>query len=261
MPLEPARGSISIVGMTRHSISLLVMCGLLLAACGSPGDTSGPVDVGNAAITAVIHPSQTLAQPGTYALGVTQTRDAQLYVPQTATCPAPTIVMLHGAGGTPNQIATVVNAAAALGIIVIVPYSRQSTWEIANQSFGEDVRTIDNAIQAADQRVCIDAAHIALAGFSDGASFALSLGVANGGLFSHVIAFSPGFILDPGHRGKAAFYVSHATDDAVLPFDYTQQQIVPYLRSKGFTVTFVPFVGGHTVTSSQASAALSWLVQ
>lgn len=35
------------------------------------------------------------------------------------------------------------------------------------------------------------------AGFSDGASYALSLGLPNGNLFSHIVAFSPGFMRAP----------------------------------------------------------------
>ncbi len=34
-------------------------------------------------------------------------------------------------------------------------------------------------------------------GFSDGASYALSLGVPNGDLFTHIVAFSPGFMRLP----------------------------------------------------------------
>jgi len=245
--------------ITSRKIGALI-CVIGLAACGGPNPSGPGRDVGNAAINAIIHNTQIIPVQGTYALGVTQARDAQLYVPAGAACPVPAVVMLHGAGGTAAEIATVVNEAAALGIAVIVPYSRQTTWEIANQSFGEDVRNIDKAIQAADARLCLDSTRIALAGFSDGASFALSLGIANGQLFSHVIAFSPGFLIDTGHRGKAGFYVAHGSNDTVLSFDYTQQQIVPYL-SKYFTVQFAPFTGGHTVSAQEAHDAFVWFAQ
>ena len=38
----------------------------------------------------------------------------------------------------------------------------------------------------------IDPSRIAMAGFSDGASYSLSVGLANGDLFSAVFGFSPG---------------------------------------------------------------------
>lgn len=43
--------------------------------------------------------------------------------------------------------------------------------------------------------VAIDPAHVAIGGFSDGASCALSLGLVNGDLFTHVMAFSPGLVV------------------------------------------------------------------
>ena len=46
-------------------------------------------------------------------------------------------------------------------------------------------------------------------GFSDGASYALCLGLLNGDLFTHVIAFSPGFVTDGSRRGKPRVFVSH----------------------------------------------------
>ena len=41
-------------------------------------------------------------------------------------------------------------------------------------------------------------------GFSDGASYALSLGAANGDLFTHIAAFSPGFMRPPVSVGGCA---------------------------------------------------------
>lgn len=38
----------------------------------------------------------------------------------------------------------------------------------------------------------VDTTRLGVGGFSDGASYALSLGLTNGDLFTHVIAFSPG---------------------------------------------------------------------
>lgn len=252
-------------GMTNRSATLpILLCTALLvaAACGG-SSTTDPNDLGNAALTAVIHTTSPAPTPGTYALGITSTRDAQLIVPANVatTCPVPTVVLLHGAGGTGGEIQTMLSAAAERGIAAIVPYSRQNTWEIATQSFGPDARNIDAAIKAADQRYCIDSAHLGIAGFSDGASYAIALGLPNGNLFSHVIAFSPGFVFDVGHRGKAAYYISHGRSDSVLPFDYTQLQIVPYLQNRGYSVVFNAFTGGHGVPIDVARAAFDWLVQ
>jgi poly(3-hydroxybutyrate) depolymerase len=47
----------------------------------------------------------------------------------------------------------------------------------------------------------VDPQRICVSGFSDGASYALSLGLANGDLFTHVAAFSPGFMRPPCTQG------------------------------------------------------------
>ena len=69
---------------------------------------------------------------------------------------------------------------------------------------------MDQAVHHVFERYSIDPGRIGLAGFSDGASYALSLGVANGDLFTHIMAFSPGFMRPPaqvregGQGGRGA---------------------------------------------------------
>jgi predicted esterase len=64
-------------------------------------------------------------------------------------------------------------------------------------SYGPDVDFINRSLQYVFDRYTVDPARLGIAGFSDGASYALSLGLPNGDLFSHIIAFSPGFMRPP----------------------------------------------------------------
>ena len=92
-----------------------------------------------------------------------------------------------------------------------------------------------------------------------GASYALSLGLANGDLFTHVLAFSPGFVV-PGPRvGRPAAYVSHGRDDGVLPIERTTRRIVPWLRESGYPVITREFNGAHTVPPAIAEDAVRWV--
>ena len=50
---------------------------------------------------------------------------------------------------------------------------------------------IDRALQTTFRRFAVDAGRLALSSFSDGASYALSLGLTNGALFTHTIALDP----------------------------------------------------------------------
>jgi predicted esterase len=79
---------------------------------------------------------------------------------------------------------------------------------------------LDQALQHVFETYSIDPGRVGLGGFSDGASYALSLGVANGDLFSHIIAFSPGFMRPPAQvreqRG-AHIYMSDLQNRTARP--------------------------------------------
>ena len=64
-----------------------------------------------------------------------------------------------------------------------------------------DVTFIDRALTRTFRRYAIDPTRVAIEGFSDGASESLSLGLTNGDLFTHVIAFSPGVLMPEERRG------------------------------------------------------------
>ena len=98
------------------------------------------------------------------------------------------------------------------------------------------------------------------AGFSDGASYALSLGLTNGDLFTHVLAFSPGFMAPRKRRGKPRLFLSHGTRDRVLPIDPCSRRIVPQVRRAGYDVTYREFDGPHTVPDEIAREAVDWFL-
>ena len=98
-----------------------------------------------------------------------------------------------------------------------------------------------------------------MAGFSDGASYALGLGLANGDLFAHVVAFSPGFVPGASREGRPAVFVTHGDADDVLPVEQTSRRIVPVLREEGYDVTYREFPGGHTVPPEVAAEAVDRL--
>ncbi len=102
-----------------------------------------------------------------------------------------------------------------------------------------------------------------LQGFSDGASYALGLGRANGDLFRRVIAFSPGVVprSDTADHGTPGIFISHGHSDAVLPFNRTATETVPALRQAGYVVEFIEFDGGHTVPVDVADQAFDWLLR
>jgi predicted esterase len=202
------------------------------------------------------------SEPGLHPLGLRPKRDALLYVPESANPaePAPLLVYLHGATGSEQQgIRRYSSLADEFGFLLLSPASQEGTWDAMEGGYGPDVRIIDQALTRAFAARQVDARRIALSGFSDGASYALGLGLANGDLFGSVLAFSPGFIPPGGKRaGKPRIFVSHGRNDSVLPIASCSRRLVPELRQAGYAVTYREFDGPHTVPLEIAQEALRW---
>jgi phospholipase/carboxylesterase len=86
---------------------------------------------------------------------------------------------------------------------------------------------------------------VATAGFSDGATYALALGRANGDRVSHVLAFSPGFLIPARRVGAPRIFVSHGRQDDVLPIASCSRVMAPRLQRDGYEVRYREFDGGH----------------
>lgn len=200
--------------------------------------------------------------PGQYQLEIGADRDGWFYIPPGAQAgqDMPLVVLLHGAGGNGRNWDGAIKYADSLGMVLMAPDSRGATWDIVRGTFGPDVQFIDEALREVFHHANVDPALVALSGFSDGASYALSLGLSNGDLFTNVIAWSPGFMLLEVPRGRPTIYVSHGTLDPILSFDYTSQVLVPQLRGAGFEVVFEEFDGTHEITMEVAQNAFDWFL-
>jgi phospholipase/carboxylesterase len=194
-------------------------------------------------------------------LGLGSDRDGLLYVPAgyRATGKAPLALTLHGAGGDARSgISHFLDLADEFGLVLLSPESRGRTWDVLLGGYGPDVEFIDRALQRTFDRLSVDAGRLAATGFSDGASYALSLGLTNGDLFTRLVAFSPGFMAPADRRGEPPVFVSHGTRDAVLPIEATSRRIVPRLRRMGYDVRYREFDGTHAVPKPVAREALEW---
>jgi phospholipase/carboxylesterase len=206
-------------------------------------------------------PSDAAASAGLRPLGLGSTRDGLLCVPAGygASKKAPLALTLHGAGGNARSgISHFLHLADEAGVVLLAPESRGRTWDVLVGGYGPDVAFIDRALEWAFERLRLDTRRLAITGFSDGASYGLSLGLTNGDLFTHLIAFSPGFMAPANHRGKPPVFVSHGTRDRVLPIERCSRRIVPQLDRAGYRVRYREFDGPHTVPASIAREALHW---
>lgn len=169
----------------------------------------------------------------------------------------PLIVMFHGAGSNPARaLERLGDEPGRRGCLVLATKSHDTTWDILRGGYGFDVAVLDYALTAVFRRFPIDPRRIAIAGFSDGASYALSLGVTNGDLFTHAMGFSPGFVVPGLRRGRPSIFVSHGREDDVLPIDRCGRTAVALLREEGQAVRYLEFEGGHVLPPEMVTAAL-----
>jgi phospholipase/carboxylesterase len=194
-------------------------------------------------------------------LGLADGRDGVVQMPDSVSAaPLPLLVFLHGATQNGMRMLQRIGPAARdAGVVVVAPDSRDGTWDAIRGRFGEDVVFLNRVLEHVFARVNVDPARLTLGGFSDGASYALSLGLANGDLFPRVAACSPGFVFPAPAHGRPRFFLSHGTADPILPIDQCSRVIVPNLKAMGYEVTFREFDGRHEIPPAVAAEALAWM--
>jgi phospholipase/carboxylesterase len=183
------------------------------------------------------------------------------YLPKGMTgAPVPLLVAFYGAGGQASDVLASFRADADRdGFVLLIPTTKGSTWDMIQNlqnrlgvemnvtpRYGKDLKALDEALADVFSKVAIDPARVGMIGFSNGATYAISVGTANPQLFHTVIAFSPG----PAFIGKfdrtQRVFISHGEQDEVLPYSYTRS-LVGKLRARKVPVTFESFKGGHGV--------------
>ena len=203
-------------------------------------------------------PAPELALPeGVHRLEDVGLPDHLLLVPRGVSGPAPLVVWFHGAGGNATRsLPALEDVAARHRSLLLVPSSRGSTWDLLTGALGRDVGAVDVAL--AHVFASCPVTRVAFAGFSDGGSYALSIGLASGDLAEAVLAFSPGFLAPPAVVGRPRCWVAHGTQDTVLPVDRCGRRVVEQLRRAAYDVRYEEFVGGHVVRPDLLDAAFRW---
>ena len=244
--------------LTRRSL-LAIGLGAATAGVGIAQKARG----GDSLLRVRPHQPTTSVGPGEHALDLGGDRDGTLIVPQQyrPDTAAPLAVMLHGAGGSAPRLASRLSVASSLGVLLLVPESRGTTWDAVRGSYGPDVDFINRALDQTFTRCAVDHRKLAIGGFSDGATYGLSLGLDNGRLFTHVMAFSPGFIAARRPSGRPRIFISHGRSDTILPIEVTSRRIVPELEDTGYAVTYKEFDGPHAVPEGIAEDAFRWFVR
>jgi phospholipase/carboxylesterase len=210
--------------------------------------------------------SAAVPPPGLHTLDLGPGPEVLVHVPTPASGDAEflrLVLTLHGAGGTARGgLAPLLPFADAHRLLLVSPSSHDPTWDVLTQGrWGADVERINHALAQIFATYRVDSTRLAISGFSDGASYALSVGLANADLFTHIIAFSPGFLVPTPRVGTPQVYISHGRADTVLPIDQTTRRIVAQLRAANIPIELHEFDGPHVVPADIAADAAGWLTR
>jgi predicted esterase len=189
-------------------------------------------------------------------------RDGTLYVPKRykPDVAMPVLMMLHGLGGSGDSARGMFPLADEFGVIIIAPESRGITWGKELPGFDGDVRFLGPAYRHVTGILNVDREHVALGGVSDGAGYALSMGLAYGNVFNHLVVLAGGLMVPFRRQGKPRLFFAHGLEDKQMPIDVTARKFVPQLKGEGYDVTYREYQGGHRVPPAEVREAFKWFV-
>ena len=188
--------------MARYRLLLTVVAGFGLAA-------EPTCAVAESAVSPVLTAQPIAGARGLPAGATTLPGGALAYRPPSATKePLPLVVLFHGYGFSAEQFMSIMTPVAdRWGFMLVAPKAEHVTWDMiyrgmnedqsrsrvithSKPRFGKDIARIDAALKEMFASAPVDPRHVVLLGFSDGATYALAVGLANPQLFTTVIWLS-----------------------------------------------------------------------
>lgn len=188
----------------------------------------------------------------------------------------PLLAVLHGAGRQDELLMKAYrDEAERRQALFLVPRSFGMTWDLISAatqgaaaagapSKRPDLDFLEYAYDLIFRRYPVDAGRLGLIGYSDGASYALSVGLSNPELFQAVMGWAAGFVAiendaaAPGVR-RPAVLVEYGTHDELFPFEQVAVPMREQLEAFGCAVTFRVDEGGrHWPSGGFQGEALDW---
>lgn len=180
----------------------------------------------------------------------------------------PLFTVLHGAGRQDETLAKLFrDEPDARQALFLIPRSIAPTWDLIAGDGRPDLDFLEFAYDLIYRRYPIDPAAQILLGYSDGASYGLSVGLSNPRIFSCVLGWAAGFnVIDPTSIApsdpKPRILLEYGTHDQVFPFESVALPMRDELGSLGYDVTFlVDENGKHWPRGDFHTDALDWFFE
>lgn len=179
--------------------------------------------------------------------------------------PLPLVTVFHGAGRQDEMLVKAYrDEPARRNALFLIPRSVDPTWDLITGRGQEDLEFLEYAWDLIYRRYPVDPRRQVLMGYSDGASYALSMALSNPGFFDAALCWAAGFVVvDRSAIGsparKARLYLEYGTHDELFPFEQIALPMRDNLRAAGYELEFSVDEGGrHWPSGSFQPEALAW---
>ena len=194
---------------------------------------------------------------------------------------SPLLILLHGYGSNENDLFSLSNSVPNNWIVVSVrgPYQiaeNSHRWYDVKMANGKIVITIDEEeksrkklmqlISEIATKYKVDSQKVVVAGFSQGANMAQSLGLGEPNLVSGFGVFSGRFveefkpyISNSNTLKNSKAFISHGSSDTMLPKTYADENITK-LKELGIQITYCEETNGHSISIKQWNDFSKWLI-
>lgn len=194
------------------------------------------------------------------------------FIPATDPSVPETIVVLHGTGGTENDLIGI-GQAVAPGAAVLSPRGNvlengaarffrrlaEGLFDPAEvRSRGEELARF---IRSAVARYDLDPARIFALGYSNGANIASTVMLLEPGLIQSSVLFRPMLVFEPSDEKDltgASALISAGRMDDIVPTS-SVEQLAGLLEKRGVDVTLKWQLSGHNLVPSEVREAADWL--
>ncbi|MBW2292058.1 MAG: hypothetical protein JRG94_07065 [Deltaproteobacteria bacterium] len=177
----------------------------------------------------------------------------------------PLFTVLHGAGRQDEMLVKACrDEPDRRDAFFLVPRSVEPTWDLIVGGERPDLDFLEYAYDLIYRRYPIDPERQVLIGYSDGASYALSIALSNPQIFEAALCWAAGFVMPDGQAvssedRKPEIYLEYGTHDELFPFEQIALPMKENLTRAGYRVKFSVDDGGrHWPSGTFQPEALDW---